>query len=77
MTANSSIDISLVSHGHGSLVMQALESLAASLDGSGVAVRVLLTLNVPEPHLEQMVHNKTWPFSLQLIQNSVPFGFRG
>lgn len=75
MTANSSIDISLVSHGHGPLVVQALESLAASLSGTRINVRVLLTLNVPEPHLEQMVHNKTWPFNLQLIQNSLPLGF--
>lgn len=75
MTANYSIDISLVSHGHGLLVMQALESLASSLDGSCVTVRVLLTLNVPEPHLEQMVQNKAWPFTLQLIENSVPLGF--
>lgn len=75
MTAYSSIDISLVSHGHGALVVQALESLASSLNGSRIDVRVLLTLNVSEPHLERMLRHRVWPFTLHLIENAVPLGF--
>lgn len=67
--------VSVVSHGHGPLLLQALESLAASLQGSGLKVRVWLTLNLPEPDLEQDARSQAWPFDLQLLRNRLPLGF--
>jgi GT2 family glycosyltransferase len=69
------LDISLVSHGHGALVEQALQSLATSLPGSALQVRVLLTLNLPEPDLERSLQSRDWPFVLEFIRNPAPLGF--
>lgn len=69
------LDMSLVSHGHGLLVEQALASLAVSLNDSFLRVRVLLTLNFPEPDLERGLQDKNWPFTLEFIRNEEPFGF--
>lgn len=69
------LDISLVSHGHGALVLQALESLAMSLQSSDLPVRVLLTLNLPEPDLERSLQSQAWPFALAFIHNASPLGF--
>jgi GT2 family glycosyltransferase len=69
------LDISLVSHGHGALVAQALQSLATSLPGSALQVRVLLTLNLPEPDLERSLQFRDWPFVLEFIRNPAPLGF--
>jgi N-acetylglucosaminyl-diphospho-decaprenol L-rhamnosyltransferase len=69
------LDMSLVSHGHGALVTQALQSLVTSLEGSSLQVRVLLTLNLPEPDLEFSLQAQAWPFALEFIRNAKPLGF--
>ena len=69
------LDISLVSHGHGVMVSRALDSLSRSLLGSALQVRVMLTLNLPEPDLERSLESRAWPFVLEFIRNSVPLGF--
>lgn len=69
------LDMSLVSHGHADLVTMALDSLALSISGSSLTVRVLLTLNLPEPDLERSLQARDWPFSLELIRNAKPLGF--
>lgn len=69
------LNVSLVSHGHGDLVTKALDSLAHSLSGISLTVRVLLTLNLPEPDLERSLQAKDWPFALEFIRNLAPLGF--
>lgn len=69
------IAISIVSHDHGSLIFQALETLSASLGLIGQAVRVCITLNLPESELVAALHQRSWPFNLQLIHNAKPLGF--
>lgn len=71
----SALTVSLVSHGHGALVAQALQSLSTSLQGSSLNVRVLLTLNLPEPDLERSLQAQAWPFALTFIHNAAPLGF--
>lgn len=66
--------ISLVSHGHGLLVLNALRCLAQSVP-SDYPVKVWLTLNLWEPELEIALDAYTWPFDLQKIQNVIPSGF--
>lgn len=68
------VSVSLVSHGHGEMVLQSLQSLAASLS-DGAQAHVWLTLNLPEPDLEAAAHSQTWPFSLTVIKNAKPLGF--
>lgn len=67
--------VSLVSHGHGALVLDALRALAATVDGAGITLRVLLTLNLPEPVLQTEVQACNWPFEIVLIHNPSPMGF--
>lgn len=67
--------VSLVSHGHGELVMESLHSLAASVSGSAVNMRVLLTFNLPEPSLQAAVQAQDWPFEVVWIHNASPLGF--
>jgi N-acetylglucosaminyl-diphospho-decaprenol L-rhamnosyltransferase len=69
------LNISLVSHGHGTLVLMALESLAVSLQSSPLKLCVCLTLNLPEPDLERSLHARDWPFALKFIRNATPLGF--
>jgi hypothetical protein len=52
-----------------------LDSLALSLPGSPLTVRVVLTLNLPEPDLERSLLERDWPFVLEFIRNSEPMGF--
>lgn len=70
-----SVDFSVVSHGHGALVMKLLHSLEASLAEKKVQVRVLLTLNLPEPKLEELITEHAWSFELLVIRNPKPMGF--
>jgi GT2 family glycosyltransferase len=70
-----SIAFSIVSHGHGSLILSALEALKASVPGVGPEISVWLTMNIPEPALETAVQGRQWPFKLQFIRNSAPLGF--
>src|SRR5574343_815325 len=69
------LSVSLVSHGHGKLVLQALQSLASSIGNGGAQAHVWLTLNLPEPDLQAAVHAQAWPFSLTVIHNAQPLGF--
>lgn len=70
-----SIAVSLVSHGHGDLVLQALRALATSVREAQVSLRVWLTLNLPEPALQAAVCVCDWPFELHCIHNPQPLGF--
>lgn len=70
-----SIAVSLVSHGHGELVLQALHALSASVREVQVSLRVWLTLNLPEPALQSAVQECDWPFELTQIDNPHPLGF--
>lgn len=63
--------VSVVSHGHGTLVHALLLDLARFCAGS--VERVVLTLNLPESEPEAPV--KGWPFILQVRHNAVPLGF--
>lgn len=69
------IDISIVSHGHGALVLSALKHLQFSLGGTADQVRVWVTLNLPEPELESSLAAQLWPFELQCVRNAGPLGF--
>jgi N-acetylglucosaminyl-diphospho-decaprenol L-rhamnosyltransferase len=69
------VDLSIVSHGHGALVLQALDSLCKALRGQNFKVRVLLTFNLPEPDLEIGLQQKQWSFALEVIRNKAPLGF--
>ena len=74
MTAPTITDVSLVSHGHGALVLEAMNSLVRSLPPY-LSMRLWLTLNLPEPELEQTVLSNVWPFELHIIHNPAPLGF--
>lgn len=63
--------ISIVSHGHGSMIRQLLADLALECQERSLIARVVVTLNIPEPSLS--VANL--PFTLELIHNEKPRGF--
>lgn len=63
------ITVSIVSHGHGRLVLNLLEDLARNCSSG---VRVLLTLNIPE---SPDTRRDKFPFPLTVIRNEVPRGF--
>ncbi len=75
MTGCIDLEVSLVSHAHGGLVFEALEAIARAWPAEGLRGRLWLTLNLPEPVLEQRVQSRSWPFELQWIRNPVPMGF--
>lgn len=62
--------ISVVSHGHGRLVRLLLEDLAWRCDPS--ELRVVLTLNLPEPMPVPASH---LPYPLHVARNPAPLGF--
>jgi hypothetical protein len=63
------VSVSIVSHGHGALVAALLADLAAHC---GSAIRVIITLNIPET---LATGASKFPFPVQLITNSAPKGF--
>lgn len=63
--------VSLVSHGHGSMVQRLLLQIAQHC--SEAVTRVVLTLNVPEA--EPVAPILGWPFALEVRRNHVPLGF--
>lgn len=63
--------ISIVSHGHGVSVQELIWTLARLR--SGVIVRVVLTLNLPET--DPVPPADGWPFVFQIIHNARPAGF--
>ncbi len=76
MTRNfKKIHFSVVSHGHGLLLYSSLKALSASLTEDLSDVCVWLTLNLPEPDLEQMLAAERWCFELRVIRNSRAQGF--
>jgi N-acetylglucosaminyl-diphospho-decaprenol L-rhamnosyltransferase len=62
------ITVSVVSHGHGSMV----EDLVHSLLGFSEVIKIILTLNVPEPALFSVMQN--FP-NVRIIENQHPLGF--
>lgn len=68
---NPSLVVSVVSHGHGRMVQSLLQEMAAV--SAGVVTRVVLTINVPEPHEDAFAGD--WPFQLELRRNAQPLGF--
>ena len=66
MTSDALITVSIVSHGHGTMVSDLLADLAECPE----VAKVLLTLNVPEPAPRGIV-----PERLTIISNSRPKGF--
>ena len=73
-TSSGAVAVSVVSHGHGSVLQPLLWALAAGVQAgvSGVR-RVVLTLNLPEsPPVPPL---GGWPFVLQIVHNARPVGF--
>lgn len=76
----SSLVISIVSHGHARWILPLLCQIAAQKDA--VVKRVVLTLNIPEPALEQALEQKGFGganvqngFAVEVIRNPKPQGF--
>lgn len=67
------ISVSIVSHGHGADVLSLLDELDA-LGGQGVH-RVILTLNQAEPELALAVRQRSYSYSLIVVENASPLGF--
>lgn len=67
------LSVSIVSHGHGPVVLALVDQLAAL--PAPRPVRVLVTLNVAEPWLARQLSGQDWPFELVLIANAAPQGF--
>ncbi len=70
-TSLRSLVVSVVSHGHGTLVEHLLHTLAQR--SAGTVARVVLTLNLPEAG--PVAPSAGWPFALQLVRNARPLGF--
>lgn len=71
--ASGKVCISIVSHGHGAEVFQLVSTLdALCFETVG---HVVLTINIPEPELLDLVKAGDWKFKLSVIQNPVPKGF--
>ncbi len=71
----SSVHISLVTHGHGDTVIEALHSIASSVRSGAGPECVWLTFNLDEPDLLSKVQAIQWPFALKTIHNTTPLGF--
>lgn len=67
------VTLSVVSHGHDADVRVLLQSLAGF--AAPQPVRVVLTLNRPEPALLAFVRGRTWPFEVHLRENGRESGF--
>jgi N-acetylglucosaminyl-diphospho-decaprenol L-rhamnosyltransferase len=67
------VSVSVISHGHGQEILTLLRQFA-QLDVPEVA-RVVVTLNLPEPHLSDGIEDGHWPFALDVIRNERPQGF--
>ncbi|THU01500.1 glycosyl transferase [Lampropedia puyangensis] len=65
---------SIVSHGHGRLILDLIQQLQALAEPC--LRRVIVTLNIEEPELmAQLQHVASASFVLQIIQNTTPKGF--
>ena len=67
--------LSIVSHGHGSILIRLLDSLVPLVGVNRNDIEVILTMNVPEPDLMCALGGRSWPFELKLIHNVRPQGF--
>lgn len=68
---DSSLVVSVVSHGHGAHIQRLLECLVLAR-GARVS-RVVLTLNIPEA--DPLAPATGWPFALDIRRNARPRGF--
>ncbi len=66
-------DVSIVSHGHGLPVLELVRVLATYNECR--PAQVIITLNLPEPSLVEMLESGHWPFSLVIIRNTAQKGF--
>lgn len=69
------VDVSIVSHSQGALVVDALNALALSSGSHANGLRVWVTVNIPEPLLARQLNNGHWPFELRVIENTCAIGF--
>lgn len=76
------VTLSVVSHGHGSQVIDMLRTFAQSSLSQRWSVDIVVTLNIPEPSLEALLEpplrypgQPTWPFPVRVLKNSRPLGF--
>lgn len=63
------VTVSIVSHGHGAMVLDLLNDLSSVVD---CRINVILTLNIPEA---EIFEESPWPFPLTLIRNLRARGF--
>ena len=73
MPSAKGLAISVVSHGHAPQLSPLLLQLARL--SAGQITRVILTLNIPEPHLPPPAPEGGWPFVLDVVRNAQPLGF--
>ena len=67
--SSAQVTVSIVSHGHGTLVASLLADLATHC---GPGISVILTLNIPE---SLTIGDGAYPFQVKLIRNEAPKGF--
>lgn len=69
-----SVAVSIISHGHGPMVLELVQQLAQRAEPC--VQRVIVTLNTPEPELEAQLHGLEHPpFTLEIVCNRAPKGF--
>jgi len=73
--SNVSFTFSVVSHGHGDLLLNFLRSLAFDYDAHQICFLVVVTLNVFESKLISDLRDQSWSFELRLVVNEEPMGF--
>lgn len=66
--------LSVVSHGHGPLLIRLLDSLTDSCSECG-DLEVIVTFNLPEPTLLSVLTNRHWSFRVKVIHNALSKGF--
>ncbi|MFD0666749.1 glycosyltransferase family 2 protein [Ramlibacter sp. MAHUQ-53] len=67
------VTLSVVSHGHGTDVLQLLADVARH--SARIVEQVIVTLNVPEPELSAALESAEWPFEVVLLANTARQGF--
>ncbi len=70
---SAAVTVSVVSHGHGDDVLYLLSDLAAW--GRHDVHEVIVTCNLPEPSLSDMLQTQSWPFRVTLLNNPQPLGY--
>lgn len=67
------VSLSIISHRHGDAVKQLVKAFAALADTR--LRHVIVTLNLPEPELARDLRRRSWPFTLDIVDNAAPKGF--